>query len=156
MPWFCPLPPSLYVLGVIDPSHQLALISFTPKRSWFVGRRPIMEAIQKLFKLQISLSFSAASQSAPPCLACPYSVHPPPLLFILSSLCHWYLSYPPGGRANRIRGTCLTNALPLSVSPCPSHLWSYSPLSPERSISVPWSFPLPCWSPCRRWSSARL
>ncbi|KAI4798249.1 hypothetical protein KUCAC02_022174, partial [Chaenocephalus aceratus] len=59
------------------------------------------------------------------------------------------------GRANRIRGTCLANALPLSVSPRPSHLWSYSPLSPERSISVQWSFPLPCWEPARLKSGPR-
>ncbi|CAB1433355.1 unnamed protein product [Pleuronectes platessa] len=67
------------------------------------------------------------------------------------------LIYPRRGaweRTNRIRGTCLTNALPLSVGLSVSFFTlpicgagGCSPLSPVRSISTQWSSTLPCWSP---------
>lgn len=77
-----------------------------------MGRRPIMEMIQQLFMLQISLSFSVASLLGPLSL----SLCLPPCLYPL--YCHSYLSYLPGERANSIRGTWRTNALPLSVCLC--------------------------------------
>lgn len=78
-----------------------------------MGRRPIMEMIQQLFKLQISLSFYVATLWVLLFLVCP---PPPPFYCPFLKPCHYYLSYLPEERANSIRGTCLTNALPLSLS----------------------------------------
>ncbi|KAF3846825.1 hypothetical protein F7725_003903 [Dissostichus mawsoni] len=104
MPRFCPLSPSLYLSGVIDPSHQLVLISFTPKED----------------------------------LVCGQTAH-------------------YGGHPEALQGGELTaSEEPASLMHflCPSlpvhPICGATPLSPERSISVQWSFPLPCWSPCRR------
>lgn len=64
-----------------------------------MGRRPIMEMIQQLFKLQISLSFPVATLSGPLSLLlsrCYLLAHclfrfPLPLP-IFSFYCHYYLS----------------------------------------------------------------
>lgn len=94
----------------------LAWSHFPPQRSLFVGRRPIMEMIQQLFKLQISLSFCVATLRVLLFLVCPLFLRPsPPFYCHLVKPCQYYLSYLPEERANCIRGTCLTNALPLSL-----------------------------------------
>lgn len=82
----------------------------------------------------------------------------------LSSLkpCHQHLSYLPGGSANSIRGTCLTNALPLSVSVSFTALaiCGVACLAPHFLLCdrYPHSGALRCPAgcPCRRWSLARL
>lgn len=121
-----------------------------------MGRRPIMEMVQQLFKLQISLRFSVGLSVCPlvllflPCCPCHCPVFTPhffpiPLCCSLLNPCYDYLSYLPGERTNSIRGTCLPNALPLSVlAICGAA--SPTTLSPARSISTESSSVLPCWS----------
>lgn len=135
----------------------LAWSHLPPERSLFVGRRPIMEMIQQLFKLQISFRFSVRSPVSL-CLSFFF------FFLKLSSLkpCHQHLSYLPGGSANSIRGTCLTNALPLSVSVSFTALaiCGVACLAPHFLLCdrYPHSVALRCPAgcPCRRWSLARL
>lgn len=168
---FCPVSPDASVLvsspvsvsalsGVIDPSHQLVLgwpDLIYPLRGaclWADGPLWRWSSSSSSYKLALD------SLLGPPSL-CVF------LFFFflkLSSLkpCHQHLSYLPGGSANSIRGTCLTNALPLSVSVSFTALaiCGVACLAPHFLLCdrYPHSVALRCPAgcPCRRWSLARL
>lgn len=106
----------------------LAWSHLLPERSLFVGRQPIMEMFQQLFKLQISFSFLL-----PLCRACCFlfPIHSSPVLLLsfLQTLSPSSL-LSPRGETNCITETFLSNALPLSL------LLSYLPLKLLASLTT--------------------
>ena len=139
-----------------------------------MGRRPMMEMVQQLFKLQISHSFSGGSYifllvflfflffslfltgSNPNPNPWPCPLYPPTVSCRFLNLCHLCLPYVPGDSSNSIRGTCLTNVLPLSVSFHASTICGAVCLFPHflQSDQYPQKQALQCPAgrPCRRWS----
>lgn len=130
-----------------------------------MGTQPIMEMVQQLFRLLITLRYSvpisngaAISHYLASCLVCSLCLSPFFSRSPITPPCHYCLSYLPGERANSIRGTGPPPAslmhflsLPVSLSlsqPCPSvglaaRLPTFS--YPMRSISTQSSSTLPCW-----------
>lgn len=101
-----------------------------------MGRRPIMEMIQQLFKLQISLSFPVATRSGPLSLLlsrcsllahCLFPSFPslcPSSLYIVTTV-----SLNSQGRdlTASEEPAFLMHFLCLCLFPCPIHLWSCMP-----------------------------